>query len=161
MSAAGEERGSECGTGGSSSPGGSPECSTLLNLPIVAIENILNFLSYDQISQLRLVREGSRPGGGAVRALPFTTPSPIYLPTQELCLLHPFPDTPYICQGAIHTTPSPNDPYTCHETIITPLSTTDRGQYLLPPPHNTPQLLLTGANHPLTLYHPSPIHCHR
>ncbi|XP_077341946.1 F-box only protein 28 isoform X1 [Lithobates pipiens] len=55
MSAAGEERGSECGTGGSSSPGGSPECSTLLNLPIVAIENILNFLSYDQISQLRLV----------------------------------------------------------------------------------------------------------
>ncbi|XP_040207323.1 F-box only protein 28 [Rana temporaria] len=55
MSAAGEERGSECGTGGSSSPGGSTECSTLLDLPIVAIENILNFLSYDQISQLRLV----------------------------------------------------------------------------------------------------------
>ncbi|KAM9317252.1 F-box only protein 28 [Gastrophryne carolinensis] len=52
MSAAEEERGNEGGSGGSSA---SRHGHTLLELPIVAIENILNFLSYDQISQLRLV----------------------------------------------------------------------------------------------------------
>lgn len=31
--------------------------NALLGLPIVAIENILNFLSYDEISLLRLVRK--------------------------------------------------------------------------------------------------------
>ncbi|KAM4680911.1 F-box only protein 28 isoform 1-T1 [Amazona ochrocephala] len=32
-----------------------PQSNTLMGLPIVAIENILSFLSYDEISQLRLV----------------------------------------------------------------------------------------------------------
>lgn len=33
-----------------------PQNNTLVALPIVAIENILSFMSYDEISQLRLVR---------------------------------------------------------------------------------------------------------
>lgn len=33
-----------------------PHNNTLVALPIVAIENILSFMSYDEISQLRLVR---------------------------------------------------------------------------------------------------------
>ncbi|KAG9484550.1 F-box only protein 28 [Eleutherodactylus coqui] len=62
MSAAEEERGTEGGPGGSSSSSSSPspshqlpQSNSLLGLPIVAIENILNFLTYDEISQLRLV----------------------------------------------------------------------------------------------------------
>uniref|UniRef100_A0A8D0RMP0 F-box protein 28 n=1 Tax=Sus scrofa TaxID=9823 RepID=A0A8D0RMP0_PIG len=41
-----------------------PQNNTLVALPIVAIENILSFMSYDEISQLRLVRpprDPSRP----------------------------------------------------------------------------------------------------
>lgn len=33
-----------------------PQSNTLVGLPIVAIESILGFLSYDETSQLRLVR---------------------------------------------------------------------------------------------------------
>lgn len=56
-----------------------PPNNTLVALPIVAIENILSFMSYDEISQLRLVRaevwggpgrrgagEGARPGSREV-----------------------------------------------------------------------------------------------
>lgn len=51
-----------------------PQNNTLVALPIVAIENILSFMSYDEISQLRLVRprgprrplSGHGLGGGAV-----------------------------------------------------------------------------------------------
>lgn len=39
-----------------------PQNNTLVALPIVAIENILSFMSYDEISQLRLVRPPRRPG---------------------------------------------------------------------------------------------------
>ncbi|OCT77556.1 hypothetical protein XELAEV_18028649mg [Xenopus laevis] len=67
MSVTGEDRGDE---GGSGFPGSccaqrprsvSPssdqlhQSDTLLGLPIVAIENIFNFMNYDEISQLRLV----------------------------------------------------------------------------------------------------------
>lgn len=68
MSAAAEEdRADEGGTGSPGSsctqrPRSASPCSeqlhqsnTLLGLPIVAIENILNFMNYDEISQLRLV----------------------------------------------------------------------------------------------------------
>lgn len=43
-----------------------PQSNTLMGLPIVAIESILSFLSYDETSQLRLVgaAEGRRRGGG-------------------------------------------------------------------------------------------------
>lgn len=41
-----------------------PQNNTLVALPIVAIENILSFMSYDEISQLRLVRPPSRPSAG-------------------------------------------------------------------------------------------------
>ncbi|NXD70428.1 FBX28 protein, partial [Eolophus roseicapillus] len=41
-----------------------PQSNTLMGLPIVAIENILSFLSYDEISQLRLVGDGGRRGRG-------------------------------------------------------------------------------------------------
>lgn len=41
-----------------------PQSNTLMGLPIVAIENILSFLSYDEISQLRLVGDGGQRGGG-------------------------------------------------------------------------------------------------
>lgn len=48
-----------------------PQNNTLVALPIVAIENILSFMSYDEISQLRLVRPaGPRrcpPGRGLGR----------------------------------------------------------------------------------------------
>lgn len=37
-----------------------PQNNTLVALPIVAIENILSFMSYDEISQLRLVRPPRR-----------------------------------------------------------------------------------------------------
>lgn len=39
-----------------------PQSNTLMGLPIVAIESILSFLSYDETSQLRLV--GAGPWGG-------------------------------------------------------------------------------------------------
>ncbi|KAM8946963.1 F-box only protein 28 [Pelodytes ibericus] len=67
MSAAAEDRGDEGGSGSLGSSGSqrprsaSPsseqlqQSNTLLGLPIVAIENILNFMNYDEISQLRLV----------------------------------------------------------------------------------------------------------
>lgn len=44
-----------------------PQSNTLMGLPIVAIESILSFLSYDETSQLRLVGpgEGRRRGGRA------------------------------------------------------------------------------------------------
>lgn len=47
-----------------------PQSNTLMGLPIVAIESILSFLSYDETSQLRLVgaAEGRRRGGGAAAA---------------------------------------------------------------------------------------------
>lgn len=38
-----------------------PQNNTLVALPIVAIENILSFMSYDEISQLRLVRPPRDP----------------------------------------------------------------------------------------------------
>lgn len=38
-----------------------PQNNTLVALPIVAIENILSFMSYDEISQLRLVRPPGDP----------------------------------------------------------------------------------------------------
>ena len=38
-----------------------PQNNTLVALPIVAIENILSFMSYDEISQLRLVRPRGTP----------------------------------------------------------------------------------------------------
>lgn len=38
-----------------------PQNNTLVALPIVAIENILSFMSYDEISQLRLVRPSWDP----------------------------------------------------------------------------------------------------
>lgn len=38
-----------------------PQNNTLVALPIVAIENILSFMSYDEISQLRLVRPPRNP----------------------------------------------------------------------------------------------------
>lgn len=48
-----------------------PQNNTLVALPIIAIENILSFMSYDEISQLRLVRPaGPRrcpPGRGLGR----------------------------------------------------------------------------------------------
>lgn len=47
-----------------------PQSNTLMGLPIVAIESILSFLSYDETSQLRLVgaAEGRRrPGAGSAR----------------------------------------------------------------------------------------------
>lgn len=43
-----------------------PPNNTLVALPIVAIENILSFMSYDEISQLRLVR--AEAWGGPARA---------------------------------------------------------------------------------------------
>lgn len=45
-----------------------PQSNTLMGLPIVAIESILSFLSYDETSQLRLVGagEGREGGRGAV-----------------------------------------------------------------------------------------------
>lgn len=43
-----------------------PQNNTLVALPIVAIENILSFMSYDEISQLRLVR--AEVWGGPTRA---------------------------------------------------------------------------------------------
>lgn len=43
-----------------------PQNNTLVALPIVAIENILSFMSYDEISQLRLVR--AEAWGGPARA---------------------------------------------------------------------------------------------
>ncbi|KAE8600393.1 hypothetical protein XENTR_v10013231 [Xenopus tropicalis] len=67
MSATGEDRGEEggCGFSGSCcaqrprsvSPSSDQlhQSNTLLGLPIVAIENIFNFMNYDEISQLRLV----------------------------------------------------------------------------------------------------------
>lgn len=47
-----------------------PQSNTLMGLPIVAIESILSFLSYDETSQLRLVgaAEGRRRGGGRAAA---------------------------------------------------------------------------------------------
>lgn len=47
-----------------------PQSNTLMGLPIVAIESILSFLSYDETSQLRLVgaAEGRRRGGGHAAA---------------------------------------------------------------------------------------------
>lgn len=39
-----------------------PQSNTLIGLPIVAIENILSFLSYDETSQLRLVGAGEEKG---------------------------------------------------------------------------------------------------
>lgn len=41
-----------------------PQSNTLMGLPIVAIESILSFLSYDETSQLRLVGAGKGRGGG-------------------------------------------------------------------------------------------------
>lgn len=37
-----------------------PQSNTLVGLPVVAIEGILGFLSYDETSQLRLVRDRDR-----------------------------------------------------------------------------------------------------
>lgn len=42
-----------------------PQSNTLMGLPIVAIESILSFLSYDETSQLRLVGAGEGRGGKA------------------------------------------------------------------------------------------------
>lgn len=49
-----------------------PQSNTLMGLPIVAIESILSFLSYDETSQLRLVgaAEGRRRAGAALRPGP-------------------------------------------------------------------------------------------
>lgn len=52
-----------------------PQNNTLVALPIVAIENILSFMSYDEISQLRLVRppwvpSAISPGLGERSAFP-------------------------------------------------------------------------------------------
>lgn len=47
-----------------------PQSNTLMGLPIVAIESILSFLSYDETSQLRLVGAGPGRGGGPVAAGP-------------------------------------------------------------------------------------------
>lgn len=45
-----------------------PQNNTLVALPIVAIENILSFMSYDEISQLRLVRPPRDPRRPLLRA---------------------------------------------------------------------------------------------
>lgn len=45
-----------------------PQNNTLVALPIVAIENILSFMSYDEISQLRLVRPPRDPSHPLRRA---------------------------------------------------------------------------------------------
>lgn len=53
-----------------------PQSNTLMGLPIVAIESILSFLSYDETSQLRLVGagEGREGGRGAVPRPPREPP---------------------------------------------------------------------------------------
>lgn len=54
-----------------------PQSNTLMGLPIVAIESILSFLSYDETSQLRLVGAGEgRRWGGERGALPRSGPGP-------------------------------------------------------------------------------------
>lgn len=47
-----------------------PQSNTLMGLPIVAIESILSFLSYDETSQLRLVGAGPGRGGALWRPGP-------------------------------------------------------------------------------------------
>lgn len=58
-----------------------PQNNTLVALPIVAIENILSFMSYDEISQLRLVR--AEVWGGRARAARSRGGSPRRLGTRS------------------------------------------------------------------------------